>query len=59
MFDGLLKLFPEKEFYSATHFASTNLWESYFPSAVIYNPQPDATVFEYPLIVGFVHKKKK
>lgn len=59
MFDGLFRLFPEREFYSGTYFNCTNLWESYFPSAVVYQPAADSVIFEYPLIVGFMHKKRK
>lgn len=30
-----------------------NLWENYYPSAVISRPKIGAPVMEYPLIVGF------
>lgn len=59
MFDGLYRLFPEREFYSGTYFKCHNLWETYFPSAVIYNASENTVVFDFPLIVGFVHKQRK
>ena len=53
MYDGFLRLFPEREFYSASYFHSTNAWENLYPNAVISLPSEDALIFDYPLIVGF------
>jgi hypothetical protein len=39
MYDGFFKLFPEREFYSATRLTCMNHWESYYPNAVIHTPK--------------------
>lgn len=53
MYDGFLRLFPEREFYSASMVRVQNLWENYYPSAVISRPKMGTPVMEYPIIVGF------
>lgn len=53
MYDGFLRLFPEREFYSASMVRVQNLWENYYPSAVISRPKIGAPVMEYPIIIGF------
>ena len=30
-----------------------NLWENFYPNAVISKPRSDAIVIDYPIIVGF------
>lgn len=53
MYDGFLRLFPEREFYSASMIRVQNLWENFYPNAVISKPIDGAIVFDYPIIVGF------
>lgn len=59
MFDGFFKLFPEREFYTASRLTCLNHWESYYPQAVIHTPKETSIVIDFPFIVGFYDAKLK
>lgn len=59
MYDGFFKLFPEREFYSASMIACLSHWDSYYPHAVIHLPKDNSIVFDYPFVVGFYDTRAK
>ena len=39
MYDGLFRIFPEREFYSAAMINCVNHWEGYYINAVVHLPK--------------------
>lgn len=57
-YQGFLSLFPEPDFYSATHFFLSSHHHPYPPS-ILPHPSSDAVLIDYPLIVSFYHYPSK